>query len=321
MDTLPVECIHMIAAHLSEKDRASLRAASPLLAHCLPPAACWDLERLLLQSRDAAFWEWAFPQLPRMRSPAELLRAAAEGGHLCAVQELMTAYDRGLLRTSCEHGQLGVVRHIVDTFGVTAHEVRSDENWMLMMSCRNCHVDVVRYLKATFGLTLEDLRERMHWRYQFTWGNAEAFTLDMMRCLREEFGITVEDVCFWADYSFILQIQRPGMEGLPMIRYLHEEFGYTGVHVRKICYHCGPYHAEMEWLLKALVKKPMEFFKYVMEEYDFPGGDDLWEKRCARLEAWLLTDWEKHRYINDSFVDDTPSVWRVKAVFGPQAPV
>jgi hypothetical protein len=56
---------------------------------------------------------------------------------------------------SCENGHLEVVQWLVNTFGLTAEDVGSNNNWALHKSYQNGHFEIVKWLKETFDLNIE----------------------------------------------------------------------------------------------------------------------------------------------------------------------
>jgi hypothetical protein len=51
-----------------------------------------------------------------------------------------------------------VAQWLVTTFGLTAEDARSEDNYALRWSCDKGHLAVAQWLVATFNLTAEDVR-------------------------------------------------------------------------------------------------------------------------------------------------------------------
>jgi hypothetical protein len=126
MDTLPVECLQLIAGHLPEADRASFRASTTWLAWSLPVGVCFDLEARLRRSTDPEFWRWAFQHLnvDSLVCPTDLFHVAAGLGFEFALQALHSRVSRcdarhALILSAC-YGKVNILRYLHQAFDLTA---------------------------------------------------------------------------------------------------------------------------------------------------------------------------------------------------------
>jgi hypothetical protein len=256
MDTLPVECLCMIAGYLPEADRASLRAASAWLAWSLPVGVCFDVEARLRKSKDPAFWEWALQHIAvdALQRPDKLFHKAVKLGVVIAVQALSGrvahADARKALRDSAWGGHLEVLKHLHQAFGLSTEDARADHNCALRYSAYRGHLDIVMYLREAFGLTSEHARAddnealRSYLRHAAIGGH-----LPVVKYLREGFGLTAED----ARVEMNEALRSSAVFGhLAVGKYLRKGFGLTADDAR-VAYEFGNVHPAVDEYMREWV--------------------------------------------------------------------
>lgn len=121
------------------------------------------------------------------------------------------------LRQAARNGHVNILRFLKDEFGLTAEDARDDNNDAIELASQNGHVDVLRFLKEEFGLTVKDARANNNYALLYAAGKGH---LEVLRFLKEEFGLTVEDARVVDKY-----IRRTNKYGTRALDFLREEFG------------------------------------------------------------------------------------------------
>jgi hypothetical protein len=93
-------------------------------------------------------------------------------------------------RYACKYGHLEIVQWLVETFGLTTEDVKSDNNLAFQWACGYGHLEVAQWLVRTFDLTAEDIRND---NYVFGWACFDRY-LKIAQWLVETFKLTAEDV-------------------------------------------------------------------------------------------------------------------------------
>ena len=163
------------------------------------------------------------PELP--------LDAHAGADYFSALSELKNKCERvlgrSLLRTAACCNRLEICQWIHDTLGVTAEDVRADNNFVLRIAIHSGHLEICQWIHETYALTANDVRLANNIALITA---AHKGRLDVCKWLYETYALKAEDVrdC----NSFALHIAaRKGHLGV--CKWLCETFGLTANDARR----------------------------------------------------------------------------------------
>jgi hypothetical protein len=100
---------------------------------------------------------------------------------------------------ACKTGHLEIAQWLVETFKLTAEDVRSLNNYAFQLACCNGHLEVAQWLVETFGLTAEDIRSSTNLAFRWACYNGH---LEIAQWLVETFNLTDKDIRSWNNCAF-----------------------------------------------------------------------------------------------------------------------
>jgi len=114
--------------------------------------------------------------------------------------EQVRADNNKVLRWACKHGQLEVAQWLTDRFQLTADDARAENNEALRLACKYGHLEMAQWLTDRFQLTAEDARAHHNeaLRMACKYGH-----LEVAQWLTDRFQLTTKDL--WTHHNGVLR--------------------------------------------------------------------------------------------------------------------
>ena len=159
-----------------------------------------------------------------------LLRKTVEANDLAGLialkQEGVTAEDvrtddNFALRSSVRLGYIEIIKYLHTDYGLTAEDARVDDNFALKHSAENGHIEVVEYLHIGYGLTAEDARTNDNYSLRYSARNGH---IDIVKYLHTGYKLTINDARERNNYALKYSAENGHIE---VVKYLHTGYGLT----------------------------------------------------------------------------------------------
>lgn len=133
---------------------------------------------------------------------AKALYHAVQGGHVCVVKLLHKLFGFSAADVTTADLSIAAIEGYTDTlqclqedYGVTANQVRQDDNVVLRVAAKKGQAVFLQCLQKLFGLTTQDAQSMDNWALQSAlhWQH-----LDVVRILAVDYGLSHADT-LWAD--------------------------------------------------------------------------------------------------------------------------